>query len=100
MESIKDPFKLFILFSESESASLRARAFNLRGHSRSMRDDKARAEVDYDEAIKLDPDLTLAKYNLAVIRGEQPAVDLVDAVAKMEPMNTPWAEELEKIRAK
>jgi hypothetical protein len=65
-----------------------------------MRDDKARAEVDYDEAIKLDPDLTLAKYNLAVIRGEQPAVDLVDAVAKMEPMNTPWAEELEKIRAK
>ena len=53
---------------ESESDAIKAKAFNLRGHSRHAQGHGDKAEEDYLEALRLDPDLALAKFNLSVAR--------------------------------
>ena len=86
------------LHSESESDGIKARAFNLRGHSRHAQGHEGKAEEDYLEALRLDPDLALAKFNLSVARGEEPDGGVVEEVGKVEPMNGHFAKELEKFK--
>ena len=85
-------------FSESESDAIKARAFNLRGHSRHAQGREDKAEEDYLEALRLDPDMALAKFNLSVARGEEPDGDVVEEVGKAEPMNERFAKEFEKFK--
>ena len=77
---------------------MRARAFNLRGHSRHAQGHEDKAGEDYLEALRLDPDLALAKFNLSVARGEEPDGAVVEEVAKTEPMNKLFAKEVEKYK--
>ena len=77
---------------------MRAKAFNLRGHSRHAQGHEDKAGEDYLEALRLDPDLALAKFNLSVARGEEPDGALVEEVAKKEPMNELFDKEVEKFK--
>ena len=77
---------------------MRAKAFNLRGHSRHAQGHEDKAGEDYLEALRLDPGMALAKFNLSVARGEEPDGGVVDEVGKVEPMNGHFAKELEKLK--
>ena len=63
-----------------------------------MQGQGARAAEDFAEALRLDPAMALAKFNLSVAKGEEPDAAVVDAVAEMEPMNGHFAKDLEKFK--
>merc|ERR1712062_863002 len=84
-KEVEDMFSTLLKESENESDAIKARAYNNRGHAKYMQVEFETALKDYDESLKLDPNLTVAKYNRGTIlyrlsKFDQAILDLKAAV--------------------
>ena len=97
---VEEMFSTFLKESQSEPNSIRSRALNNRGHAKYMQVEFDSALEDYDEALKLDSNLFVAKYNRGTIlyrmgKFDQ-ALEEFRIVAQAEKDNPEYQEALEK----
>ena len=97
---VEEMFSTFLKEAEAESDAVKARAFNNRGHAKYMQVNFDAAIQDYDQALKLDEALAVAKYNRGTIlyrmgKFEQALADLEAAVDSAKD-NSEYQEALKK----
>jgi tetratricopeptide (TPR) repeat protein len=102
-KEVEDMFSTLLKESEGEADTIKAREYNNRGHAKYMQVEFEEALKDYDQALKLDPSLTVAKYNRGTIlyrlsKFEQARDDLKAAV-EVEGDNQDYQEALQKCQA-
>ena len=102
-KEVEDMFSTLLKESEGESDTIKARAYNNRGHAKYMQVEFEAALKDYDEALKLNENLTVAKYNRGTIlyrlsKFDQ-AIDDLKAAAEAEGDNPEYQEALQKCQA-
>ena len=102
-KEVEDMFSTFLKESEAEADVIKARAFNNRGHAKYMQVEFDAALKDYEEALKMDSSLVVAKYNRGTIlyrmsKFEQALEDL-KAAADADKDNQEYKEALEKCQA-
>ena len=102
-KEVEDMFSTLLKESEGEADTIKAREYNNRGHAKYMQVEFEEALKDYDQALKLDPSLTVAKYNRGTIlyrlsKFEQARDDLKAAV-EAEGNNQDYQEALQKCQA-
>jgi len=102
-KEVEDMFSTLLKESEGEDDTIKAREYNNRGHAKYMQVDFEEALKDYEQALKLDPSLTVAKYNRGTIlyrlsKFEQARDDLKAAV-EAEGDNQDYQEALQKCQA-
>lgn len=102
-KEVEEMFSTFLKEAESESDELKARAFNNRGHAKYMQVSFEAAIQDYDEALKRDGNLAVAKYNRGTIlyrMGKfQPALEDLKVALEADKDNKEYQEALEKCQA-
>ena len=97
---VEEMFSTFLKESQTEPASIRARALNNRGHAKYMQVEFESALKDYNDALQLEPKLIVAKYNRGTIlyrmgKFEQALEDL-KTTAENESDNAEYQEAFEK----
>ena len=102
-KEVEEMFSTLLKESESESDAIKARVHNNRGHAKYMQVEFEEALKDYDEALKLDQSLIVAKYNRGTIlyrlsKFDQALEDLKAAV-EAEGDNQEYQEALQKCQA-
>ena len=102
-KEVEDMFSTLLKESEGEVDTIKARAYNNRGHAKYMQVEFEAALKDYDEALKLNENLTVAKYNRGTIlyrlsKFDQ-AIDDLKAAAEAEGDNPEYQEALQKCQA-
>lgn len=102
-KEVEEMFSTFLKEAESEPSEIKARAFNNRGHAKYMQVNFDAAISDYDESLKLDPKLAVAKYNRGTIlyrmsKFDQALIDLTAAV-EADKDNEEYQEALKKCQA-
>lgn len=101
-KEVEEMYSTFIKESEEQSSQLRAKAFNNRGHAKYMQVEFPAAMIDYDEALKLEPDFAAALYNRATISYRMgkfsDALPDFEAAIKQEPDNPEFKEGLLKCK--
>ena len=99
-KEVEDMFSTLLKESEGEVDTIKARAYNNRGHAKYMQVEFEAALKDYDEALKLNENLTVAKYNRGTIlyrlsKFDQ-AIDDLKAAVEADGDNEEYQEALQK----
>ena len=99
-KEVEDMFSTLLKESEGEVDTIKARAYNNRGHAKYMQVEFEAALKDYNEALKLNENLTVAKYNRGTIlyrlsKFDQ-AIDDLKAAVEADGDNEEYREALQK----
>ena len=95
-KEVEEMFTTFLKESQSEPNHIKARAYNNRGHAKYMQVQFEASLKDYDEALKLDPTLPVAKYNRGTIKYRmskfESALDDLKGALELDKDNTEYQE--------
>ena len=101
---VEEMWNTFLKELPSDEAALRAKGINNRGHAKYMQVQFDKAVDDYDEALRLDPDLAVAMYNRATVRFRlgkyREAVEDFEKACEKEPGNEEFKEGLKNCKEK